>query len=151
MAFNASITNISETDQKIEISISSVSFDSNEPLIEKITLNIANISNSTIVFIPEKCYFQDNNGFHYLKIPPINLRSNNNINLPIESIDYYHTEISTGGYTYGRLYFGSSQSTTSMKDLNVSYLEINFRYIYLDKEYIGIYKIDVHKINVNKE
>ena len=44
MTFNASIINISDSDQKIEISISSVSFDSNEPLIERITLNITNIS-----------------------------------------------------------------------------------------------------------
>ena len=151
MTFNASISNISETDQKIEISISGVSFDSNEPLIERMTLNITNTSDSTISFIPEKCYFQDDNGFHYLKIPPIALRANNNINLPIESIDYYQTETSTGGYAYGYLYFGASQSTTSMQDLNVSYLEINLGYIYLGQEYTGIYRIDVHEINKKEE
>jgi len=149
MTFRADITNFSEGDQLIEVTINEVSFDSNEPLIEKITINVKNISNSTITFIPEKCYFQDDKGNHILKIPPLNIRSNNNVNIPIESFDYYKMETNNSGFVYGYMYFGSSNSKASMQNLNVKYLEINLCYKVNEKEYIGIYKIDVSKAEKN--
>jgi hypothetical protein len=144
MTFNAKIRDISEEIQPIEVTIYKASFDSGRPLIGRIALNIKNNSNSTIIFNHEKCYFRDNNGFHFLKIPPINLRANDVINISIESFDYYKTEASM--YSYG--YFGFGSSTTSMQDLNVDFLEIVFYYKLNDREYNGMYFIDVEKINV---
>ena len=144
ITFNANIKDVSENDQVIEVSIQNVTFDSNEPLIERITLNIKNNSNSTIRFIPENCFFRDNNGFHKLTIPPISIRSNDNVNIPIESLDYFETISSSYYWGYG---FSTGISKTTMQDLNVGFIEINFSYIYNNIEYIGIYYIDVEKIN----
>jgi hypothetical protein len=144
--YNASIQDVSEMEQKINLSIYKVSFDSNDPQIEKITINISNETDSTITFIPEKCFFSDDKGFHFLKIPPINLRASENINLRVESLDYYITETSIGGYGYGYFYYGSGTSEVKMQDLNVTYIEINLGYKYQDKEYTGIFRIDVNKV-----
>ena len=141
MVFNANIRDISEENQPIEVTIYEVSFDGNEPLIERITLNVRNNSNSSITFNSEKCYFRDDNGFHFLKIPPINIRANDSINISIESFDYYATESSI--FSYG--FFGSGSSTTSKQDLNVSFLEIILNYKLNDKDYNGTYYIDVEK------
>jgi hypothetical protein len=99
--FQATISDISDDKQKIEVKITSVSFDSNEPLIERISISVENLSNSFVEILPEKCFFQDENGFHFMKIPPIRIPPNQNINLAIESIDYYKTETSGGVNTWG--------------------------------------------------
>jgi len=55
-------------------------------------------------------------------------------------------ETNNSGFAYGYMYFGSGDSKASMQDLNVKYLEINLCYKVNEKEYNGIYKIDVNKI-----
>ena len=139
MSFKAKISDISEEEQLIDVKIYKVSFDNIRPLVERIILNIYNKSNSTIIIIPGKSYFQDNKGFHDLRIQPLNIKANTNVNVPIESIDYYETESSF--YSYG--YFSSGSSKAKMQDLNVKYLEIFLSYKSNNNEYIGIYRIDV--------
>jgi predicted small secreted protein len=137
----AIITDLSEETQLIEVAIDKVTFDSGDREIERITLNITNKSNSTITLISEKCYFQDNKGIHSLKIPPVNIRANNDLIVPIESLDYYQTQSA-----YGNWGTFSTATESSMGDLNVKYLEINLCYTLNDKEYIGIYRVDVEVV-----
>jgi len=144
MKYNANIKNLSEENQLIEVTIHEISFDRNEPLIERITINIFNKANSTIIFNSEKCYFRDDNGFHALKIPPINIKANDNVNISIESLDYYITISNMYSSRYSN--YSSGTSVTSMQDLNVNFLEIILNYKINDREYNGTFYIDVNKI-----
>jgi len=144
MSFTANIKDVSENEQMIEVTIHKITFDGNNPLIKTIILNVKNISNSTIRFIPDNCYFRDNKGFHKLIILPINLRANENINIPIESYDYFKTSSNMFNWGYGMY---SVSTNTEMQDLNVSFIEVNFSYLYNNIENIGMFYIDVEKLN----
>ena len=142
MTFTANISDLSEEEQLIKVSIYKVSFHNNDPLIERITINIENISDSTIYLNPEKSFFRDNNGFHALHIPPISIRANSNVNIPIESLNYFRTV--TNMYSYRGI--TSASSVTSMQDMNVKFIELNLNYNSNGSEFIGIYFIDVEKV-----